>query len=465
MRPGVVMKFGGTSVGSPQALARVVAHVTRETRRPLVVVSAVGGVTDLLLEAACRARSAEAHDEQVAEIARRHHAIVEAFDLGREIIAELEQELSRLLQGVSMLRELTPRIQDMVVSIGERISARLVAGAVEHSGQPARAHDAWDLGLCTDEQHGRAEPLERSADSIREALDRLEQGTIPIVTGFIAHSAKGEITTLGRGGSDFSAALFGVAAQVEEIQIWTDVPGIMRADPKVVQGPQVIPAMHFDEAAELAFFGARVLHPRTVEPARRAGVPVRVLGTFHVDPTDPTPISRQGTLIDDRAAAEPVRGMAIHRGVQTLHIHSLGMLEAPGFLARVFEVLARRRISVDVVATSEVSVSMTLDSNGEQLDAAIAELRAFAEVQQVPDRSILCIVGAGLRKDSAILARIFQILADNHVPVRVISQGASRINITLVTDPPFASTAMAALYRAFFRGQAPGSNPSESMGA
>jgi len=450
MRPAIVMKFGGTSVGSPDAIRRVVAHVRRETPPPLVVVSAVGGVTDLLLEASRLARSGRPFHEPVVEIARRHRAIVEAFDLAHERIDGLEHELSRLLQGISMLRELSPRIQDTLVSVGERISVRLVAAALEASGAPARAHDAWDIGLVTDEQHGKAQPLERSRGAIREALEALEDGVVHVVNGFVARSARGEITTLGRGGSDLSAALFGVAAAAREIQIWTDVPGIMRADPKVVEQPRVVPTMRFEEAAELAFFGAKVLHPRTVEPARAAGVPVRVLGTFQVDPSDPTPVAEQGTLIDDNAPEEPVRGLAIHKGVQSLHIHSLGMLEAPGFLSRVFEILSRNRISVDVVATSEVSVSMTLDSYGEELDQAIAEISAFAEVEQIPDRSILCIVGSGLRRDTVLLSRIFQILARGGVPVRVISQGASRINITLVTDPPHASGAMQALYSEFF---------------
>jgi aspartate kinase len=273
---------------------------------------------------------------------------------------------------------------------------------------------------------------------------------VAVVTGFIARSARGEITTLGRGGSDFSAALFGAAAGVAEIQIWTDVPGILRADPRHVAEPAVIPGMRFDEAAELAFFGAKVLHPRAVEPARRAGIPVRVLGTFHVDPRDPTPVPRLGTVIDDRIPAEAVRGLSIREGVGSLHVQSLRMLEAHGFLARVFDILARRRLSVDVVATSEVSVSMTLDCGGEELDQAVAEISRFAEVEHIPERSILCVVGAGLRGDAAILARIFGALGREHIPVRLISQGASRINITLVTDPPDAALAMRALHREFF---------------
>jgi aspartate kinase len=450
MLPQVVMKFGGTSLGTPDALETALKQITREERHQLVVVSAVGGVTDLLLRAAEAARTRGDVSPIVQEIQRRHRAIIEANRLEPDLVAEQESELDLLLKGISLLRELTPRIQDTLVSLGERTSARLVAAALEKRGHPARAWDAWDLGLRTDEHHCRAEPESDCVAAVRKQLELLDPVPIPVVTGFIAHSAAGEITTLGRGGSDFSAALFGVAAGAEEIQIWTDVPGIMRADPKAVDEPQVIPAMRFEEAAELAFFGARVLHPRTIEPARRHGIPVRVLGTFHVDPEGDLPASRQGTLIDDQAGAEPVRGMAIHRDVQSLHIHSLRMLEVPGFLARCFEILARHQISVDVVATSEVSVSVTLDKHEGDLAGAIEEIKAFAEVEPIPSRSLLCLVGSGLREDASLLGRIFQILGDNQIPVRVISQGASRINVTFVTDPPHGMKAMRVLYEELF---------------
>lgn len=450
MLPKVVMKFGGTSMGNADAIRRTMAHIAREKPAPLVVVSAVGGVTDLLLDAAQSACKGEYNETIMEEILQRHRQILAQLDLQPSLLDGLNQELTRLLQGVSMLGELSPRVRDNLVSLGERMSARVLAAALEAAGHPARAWDSWDLGLCTNEQHGCAEPVTDCCATIRASLDFLDTDVIPVVTGFIARSEKGEITTLGRGGSDFSAALFGAAAQADEIQIWTDVPGILRADPRAVPQAQVIRAMHFEEAAELAFFGAKVLHPRTIEPARQLGIPVRVLGTFHVDPLDSTPVSEQGTLIDDSAPSEPVRGMAIHLDVQTLHVHSLRMLDAPGFLSRVFEILSRHQISVDVIATSEVSVSMTLDRYEDDLAGAMEEISEFAEVEQIPNRSLLCLVGSGLRKDTSLLARIFQILAHSQVPVRVISQGASRINITLVTDPPFARKATQALYGELF---------------
>ena len=450
MRPGVVMKFGGTSMGTPDAMRRTASHVAREARHPLVVVSAVGGVTDLLLQAAQRARRGEAPAEELEQIHQRQHRIIDELGLEPQLIDELEQTLRRLVQGISLLRELTPRIQDALVSLGERVGARLLAAALRRQGCDARAYDAWELGLTTSGNHGCAEPAAEAQQNMRRALEQLKPGQVPVVTGFIAHGPDHEITTLGRGGSDFSAALFGAAAGAEAIQIWTDVAGIQRADPRLVPGAKVISSLRFEEAAELAYFGAKVLHPRTIEPARAAGIPVRVLGTFQVAPDSDLPAAAQGTLIDDEAPEVPVRALAVRQDVESLHIHSLRMLEAPGFLSKVFAVLASHGVSVDVIATSEVSVSMTLDHQEGDLDAAVSELRAFAQVDRSPRRSILCLVGSGLRQDTSLLARVFDILARKAVPVHVISQGASRINITLVTDPEHVQAAMQALHSELF---------------
>jgi aspartate kinase len=450
MTPKIVMKFGGTSVGGAQAMRRAGAHVMREKRPTLVTVSAVGGVTDLLLGATRCAQQGNDPADVIGQIRTRHETVIKELELDQGLVDAQHVELERLLLGIFMLRELTPRISDALVSLGERISSRIFAAMLNQMGHRARAYDAWDLGLLTDDQHGRAEPLPDSDASIRAKLEGIDAGVTPVVTGFIAKSTEGEITTLGRGGSDFTAALFGAAAEAEEIQIWTDVPGILRADPKVVEGAQIIQAIRFEEAAELAYFGAKVLHPRTIEPARCLGIPVRVLGTFQVDPAGELPVSEQGTLIHDSAPEEPVRALAIQRGVESLLIHSTGMLEAPGYLEKVFRTLAKHGISVDVVATSEVSVSMTFDSHGDCLDCALEELSTFADVERIPGRSILCVVGSGLRKDTSLLARLFAVLAEHDVTVRVISQGASRINITLVTPPGDARKGMRALHETFF---------------
>lgn len=451
MLPNLVMKFGGTSVQDATAMKRVARAIQKESRWPVVVVSALGGVTNLLLEAADLAQQGKSFDSKLAHILERHDAITRDLELEVDLLDALKEELQRWLQGISLLRELSPRVRDALLSLGERMSVRLLAALLRKKGLKARAFDSWKLGLVTDDRHNRAAALPECLRSIRNALEQMEEGEIPVVTGFIGRSIDGEITTLGRGGSDFSAAIFGAAAHVEEIQIWTDVPGFLRADPRIVDAPQQIPEMRFDEAAELAYFGAKVLHPRTLEPARRRNIPVRILGTFHVDFDSGTPISEQGTLITDSTPSEPLRALAIRKQVDTLHISSLRMLEAPGFLARVFGIFARHQISIDVIATSEVSISMTFDrSENGYLTEAIEEIKQFAEVEHQPERTILCLVGEGLRSDPSLIAQIFKILSDENIRMHVISQGASRINLTFVTNSPFGERAMHALYHSFF---------------
>ena len=450
MKPGLIMKFGGTSLGTPEAIARSARHVAREERAPIVVASAVGGVTDLLIACGEAARDGDKFEEILACIGEKHHRIAEAADIGESALGWIEEELARLLNGVAMLGELSPRVRDTLLSFGERISVHLLAAELRRIGCPARAVMSWDLGMITDDGYGKAEPLVDVDGRIRDAVERLDAGEIPVVTGFIGHTRDGRITTLGRGGSDFTAALYGAATGVEEIQIWTDVPGILRADPKVVPDADIVPELTFEEAAELAYFGAKVLHPKTMEPARVAGIPVRVLGTFQVDPDSPEPAVASGTLIHDGATEEPVRAMALQKEVQSLHISSLRMLEAPGFLAQVFEILAKHGVSVDVIATSEVSISMTLDLYEGDVDAAVGEISKFARVKRDSGRSILCMVGAGFRKSTDLLARVLTLLAEEGVPVHVISQGASRINITIVTEPPHGQNAMKRLHSGLF---------------
>ncbi|MCB9641315.1 MAG: aspartate kinase [Myxococcales bacterium] len=446
----VVMKFGGTSVGTPEAILRTAQLIARETRWPIVVVSALSGVTDMLLELAEQARRGDDFGPLKERVMSRHDVIIEKLELEKGLIDAQYEELQRMLSGVQMLREVSPRVRDIMLSLGERMSVRLMAATLRKIGCPAKAWDSWELGMRTDQRFARAGVLPECYPEIESAVARIQSDEIAVVTGFIARSIQGEITTLGRGGSDFSAAVFGAAAKVDEIQIWTDVPGILRADPRIVGSTSIAPEVSFEEAAELAFFGAKVLHPRTIEPARRNGIPVRVLGTFHVDPFDPDPRYLQGTLIDDNAPVEPLRAIALRKNVRSLLVRSLGMLEAPGFLSRVFEVLSRHQVSVDAITTSEVSVSMTFDYWEGDLDAAIAEISSFAYVEQKKERSLLCLVGAGLRQDSSLLAKIFTILGERQIPLHMVSQGASRINITLVTEPNYASEAMRALHEAFF---------------
>ena len=448
----IVMKFGGTSVGTPAALRRLIAHVGRVSPAPLVVVSAVGGVTDLLIRAADVARTGQDVSPTIEAIQSKHEAILRAFDLAPDLLLDLERELGGLLHGVALLRELSPRVFDILQSLGERMSIRLVAGALSQEGVPALARPSWDLGMLTTSNYGRSVPVPEAYTRIKQAVAAQDPDSVLVTTGFIGKDAEGEITTFGRGGSDYSGAVFGAAIGAPEIQIWTDVPGILRADPRVIDGPSVVRACRFDEAAELAFFGAKVLHPRTIEPARERGIPVRVLGTFQVDPDGEQALSEQGTVIHDDVEVEDVRALAIRKRVQSLDVFSLGMLDAPGFLARIFTVLAHHGVSVDVVATSEVSVSMTFDGDSpEGLDAAVAEILDFANVSQDDSRGLLCIVGAGMRDNPKLRAKIFNVLGENDISLQVISQGASRVNMTLVLAAEDTTRAMSALHDALFR--------------
>ncbi|MBK05878.1 MAG: hypothetical protein CL920_05120 [Deltaproteobacteria bacterium] len=453
--PRIVMKFGGTSVGTPEAMERTARHIAVESRWPVVVVSALGGVTNLLIDAAERAQRGEAYQSVFDEVIERHQKIVDVHGLDQgPLVEELAHKLGRLLSGIEMLNELSPRTRDLLLSLGERMSVRLLASMLRKMGLAAKGWDSWELGLLTDARYNKACLLPESDPRIQEAFKQfVKPGEIAIVTGFIGRTIDGEVTTLGRGGGDLSAAIFGATIGVEEIQIWTDVPGFLRADPRVVGSTSIIPHMRFEEAAELAYFGAKVLHPRTIEPARRQGIPVRILGTFQIDPEHPEEIYKNGTLIGVDAPPEPLRAIAARHDVDSLHIQSSRMLEAPGFLSRVFTIFARHGISVDVIATSEVSISMTLDKHDQGMHEAIQEISAFAEVEHAEERSILCLVGEGLKTDTTLLARVFEILSQHELPLHVISQGASQINITLVTEPAFANIAMEVLHKEFFSGQ------------
>ncbi|TNE51361.1 MAG: aspartate kinase [Deltaproteobacteria bacterium] len=453
MGPEVVMKFGGTSVGTAEAMRQVASLVASEPRWPVVVVSALGGVTNKLLDTARRAVQGEDWEPALHEIIGRHHTMIADLELEPNMLQDLEEEMERWLRGVALLREMSPRVKDALLSLGERMSVRLLAGVLTQQGVVAKARPwaSWELGLETDGRHNKADVLSSCLEQIQNKISQLSPGEVPVITGFIGRSIDGEITTLGRGGSDFSAAVFGAAIGVQEIQIWTDVPGFLRADPRVVEDPALIPAMEFDEAAELAYFGAKVLHPRTLEPARKRNIPVRVMGTFHVKPDELASGKANGTLITNSGTPENVRALAIRENVDTLHIHSLRMLEAPGFLARIFNILANFQISVDVLATSEVSVSMTFDNYERPLlEKAIKEIEQFAKVNFHPDRSIICLVGSKLRNDTTLIGRVFSLLGQNEIPLEVISQGASQINLSFVTEAKFGRLAMKVLHDEFF---------------
>jgi len=444
-----VLKFGGTSVADAAALQRVAGVVQRAHRstRPVVVVSALAGVTDALLAAADAAASGDVQP-QLAALLERHAEIAGRLarpDSSKGIQAVLGRahaELADLLRRVAGEPERRPALRDEIVSYGERLSAALLTAVLLAADVPARYVDARHC-LITDGTHGRATPLlpdteQRTRAELAPLLDRR---LVPVLGGYIGATREGVTTTLGRGGSDYSAALVGAALAAREIQIWTDVSGVLTADPRVVPSAGTIPSLSYAEAAELAYFGAKVLHPKTIQPAMERDIPVRICNSHA--PGDPgTMVTARG---DVRAGA--VKAIAHKSGITVLQISSTRMLGAYGFLRGLFEVFERHQTVVDVVTTSEVSVSLTVDNAG-SLPAIVAELQALGTVAVESDRAIVCVVGEGLRTTPGIAARVFATISD--INVSLISQGASRVNLTFVVDEGRVREAVLRLHEALF---------------
>ena len=435
----IVMKFGGTSVGVPEhfevALELVRAAVPRD---PVVVVSAFSGVTNLLVEF-CGAPERRA--ERAQRVVERHAEWARATGVSLDEAAELLDAWRAEAEALGDApAPLSPADRDRVLSFGERLSSALIAAALRKAGVDAVAVLAGDAGLVTDERFGAAHPLPESARLLAQGLAK--RPPLPVVTGFLGRTADGRITTLGRGGSDYSAALIGAALGAEEIQIWTDTSGLLSADPRIVPEARPVPRLSFTEASELAYFGARVLHPKTLLPAIDHAIPVRVLNTAR--PDDP------GSLVTP-AAGEPdsawrVKSIACKKGVTAVTIASTRMLLAHGFLARVFEVFGRHHVVVDLVTTSEVSISVTVDDTS-RLDQAVADLEAIGNIEVKPGLAVVAVVGEGAPRRVGLPGHVFTLLGGVGIPVEMISQGASRVNLSFVVADEDADRAVRLLHR------------------
>lgn len=433
-----VMKFGGSSVADRRQISKVLGIVrTLAPKKPLVVCSAHKGVTDALVRAAREAAAGRFEPEPVLA---KQQGIAKELGCPPELLEPLYGELSDLLRGVHLVRELSKRSLDFVASFGERWSVRVIADFFRREGLPARAYDVWDLGFITDAEFGTARPLPGFDERAKAAVAALPAGEVPIVTGFVGKTTSGDITTVGRNGSDLTATLLGAAIGATEVQIWSDTDGVMTADPSVVAGARNIPAMRFVEAAELAYFGSRVLHPATLLPAMAAKIPVRVLNTNR--PEHP------GTVIAETADnPKEVTSIAYKEGQLVLTISSTRMFGESGFLGRVFEVCARHGVVVDVVTTSEVSVSITANAK-EPLERAAAELGKIidpegGDVRIHAGRSIVVIVGQHLARKPGLGADILAAIARAGVNVEMISHAFGSINLSLVVkDEDVAKTAL-----------------------
>ena len=449
----IVIKFGGTSVGDAERVANAIEIVAeRQHRKPIVVVSALAGVTNDLVAATEAARLGDV--DRVAEIIdrvrQRHEDVAtrlvqQKFDFFEAFLKQLQKQIDQvrtILHGIALLREITPRAKDKVVAIGEKLSSVLFAYSMMMRALPGELVQSEDV-VITDDRFGEANPDmdATTAAAHRALLPLLERGLIPVMGGFIGRTADGATTTLGRGGSDYSAAIIGAAAGAEEIQIWTDVDGMMTCDPRLIPGARVIDRIAYDEAAELAWFGAKVLHPKTIAPAVGLNIPVRVLNTHNVASLG-TVITRDG---DDRGAGP--RAVAVKRNIAVVHMTSNKMLGAHGFLARLFKVFEELEISVDLITTSEVSVSVTVD-DANNLDALKAALADVAEVRIDSDQSIIAVVGRNLMGESMVGPAIFDALAG--VPLTMFSLGRSGLNLSIVVEDRDADRAIKSIHHALF---------------
>jgi aspartate kinase len=456
----VVMKFGGTSVEDAAAIGRtatIVAGRVTMDKSPVVVVSAMAKVTDQLLRAAAAASQGDRAGALAISSRLRSRHRDTACDLVKDktdiaaLIRMLDDKfdaLDEVLRGLAAIRELTPRISDQIVSHGERLSSRIVTAAFRERGINAAHVDAREV-IITDSEFQKAAPIDDLTEKCarKKLLPLLAEGKVVVMGGFIASNEAGLTTTLGRGGSDYTGALVGGAIESETIEIWTDVDGIMTADPRVCPDALRVKVISFEEAAELAYFGAKVLHPATILPAVKKNIPVLVLNSRNA--------SCEGTRIISVAphCKSPFKSIAVKRKLTIIDIVASRMLMSHGYLSRMFAIFDKHKCPVDMVSTSEVSISVTVDSNS-SLPEIDADLKTLADVTYEGKKALVCLVGEDIRGQNGIAAQVFN--AIRHINVRMISQGASEINMSFMIEEDDADEAVRSLHAAFFKEPDPG---------
>ena len=446
-----VMKFGGTSVGDVAAFERVLHIISSQIeKKPVVVVSAMTKVTDALLAAFDVAKKGEYYTAvaDLEPIFERHIKVARNFisdDSSSLFDSELQfarEELSDLLMRAARRSLPLAMLKDAVVSYGEQLSSKLLAEVLKAKGINARQVDSRRM-ILTDDEYGAAHPIIDETNEIvkLELAPLLAADEVPVIGGFIAGNRAGETTTLGRGGSDYSAALIASSIAARELQIWTDVTGVMTSDPRVCTDARTVPVLSYEEAAELAYFGAKVLHPKTIKPAVDSAIPVRVCNTFQ-----PGEI---GTMIVNHSGEAPnkIKSIAHKKDITILRITSARMLGAYGFMSAVFQVFDRHRTVIDVISTSEVSVALTLD-NPESVGKVVEDLKRLGEVKVEQGYSVICVVGEGLRASTGLAAKIFSTIED--VNVALVSHGASAVNLTFVIKEDVVPYVIRRLHAAFF---------------
>ncbi len=445
------MKFGGTSVQNTEAFARVAEIVGgQQVFSPVVVTSAMSKVTDALLFAFETAKkgdfesafaSLKPHFERHEQVSKdltgenQQKAFRMELDFAERELTDLLMRVSRRSLPLSMLK-------DAIVSYGEQLSSRLLAEVCKAKNLNARQVDSRRL-IVTDEEYGAATPVWDETERLiqLELQPLIEAGEIPILGGFISASRGGETTVLGRGGSDYSAALLGAALRAKEIQIWTDVTGVLTCDPRICAEAETINVLSYEEAAELAYFGAKVLHPKTIKPAVDYGIPVRVCNSHKS--------FERGTMIlaESEIAPNKIKSIAHKTGITIVRISSARMLGAYGFMSALFQIFERYRTAIDVISTSEVSVALTLDDTA-SIDPIVRELKRLGDVEIEHDNAVVCVVGEGLRTSSGLASKIFSTIED--VNISLISHGASSVNMTFVVKEEKVKEVIKRLHDTFF---------------
>ncbi len=461
----IVMKFGGTSVGTGENIRRVADLVTQYAKndyRVCVVVSALAGVTNNLIEVACKAKkSDEKHIEAFTkELLQKHLEAISTAITSKQIQKEVTQftektisELEKVLTGICYVGELTPKSKDYVASFGERLSAPIVWGAIKDHKLETQCFTGKEAGIVTNSNFGEAEPLmDYTTHLVRERLGPLvEKGVIPIVTGFIAANQDGIVTTVGRGGSDYTATILGVALQADEVWIWTDVDGIMTSDPKIVPAARMLPQLSYQEAAEMAIFGAKAMHPRALGPVIKENIPVRLRSIFHP--------ANQGTLITKEPNAkvtEAVKAVALIKDVAMVNVNGAGMVGAPGSYAKIFDVLGKNNINIMMISTavSEANMSMVIRRNLvgralSTLEIALLGRGLVSEVTAEDDVAVVAVMGANMKGTRGVASKIFTTVANAGINIRMIAQGSSELNISFVIKEKDGAAVVRAIHEEF----------------
>ena len=460
----IVMKFGGTSVGTGENIRHVANLVTQNAKeyRVAVVVSALAGVTNSLIENACQAKKSNEKNIQAftKKLLDKHMAAIKTAIKSKQIQNEVTKitekticELEKVLTGICYVGELTPKSKDYVLSFGERLSAPIVWGAIKDHKIETQWFTGKEAGIVTDSNFGDADPLMNfTTHLIQERLaPLLEKGIVPVVTGFIAANQDGIVTTIGRGGSDYTATIIGVALQVDEVWIWTDVDGIMTTDPKIVPEAKMLTQLSYQEAAEMAIFGAKAMHPRALGPVIKENIPVRIYNVFHPE--------AQGTLITKEPidAKEVVKAVAMIKDVAMINVNGAGMVGSPGSYAKVFEILGKNSINVMMISTaaSEANISMIIKRGF--LGRAISNLEiallerggVVSEVTAEDDVVVIAVMGAHMKGTLGVASRIFSIVAKKGINIRMIAQGSSELNISFVVKEKDGAAVVRAIHEEF----------------